>query len=52
MRALQNSRSTIGRLGDLLSVMTIPADLAIGGSKSIAVRGQREQVAAHTVGHA
>ena len=35
--------------GDLLRVMTIPADLAIGGGKSIAVRGRREQVAAHVI---
>jgi adenylate cyclase len=35
--------------GDLLRVMTIPADLAIGGGRSIAVRGRREQVAAHVI---
>ena len=35
--------------GYLLRVMTIPADLAIGGGKSIAVRGRREQVAAHVI---
>jgi adenylate cyclase len=35
--------------GDLLRVMTIPADLASGEGKTIAVRGRREQVAAHVI---
>jgi class 3 adenylate cyclase len=35
--------------GDLLRAIAIPPDLAIGEGKSIAVRGRRQQVAAHVV---
>jgi adenylate cyclase len=34
--------------GDLLRLLTIPGDL-VGEGKSIAVRGRREQVAAHVI---
>jgi adenylate cyclase len=34
---------------DLLRLITIPADFAVGEGKSIAVRGRREQVAAHVI---
>ena len=34
--------------GDLLRLLTIPGDL-VGEGKRIAVRGRREQVAAHVI---
>ncbi len=35
--------------GDLMGLMTIPDDLSVGESKSIAVRGRQERVEAHVV---
>jgi adenylate cyclase len=35
--------------GDALKLMTIPADLAIGDGKSIAVRGRQERIEVHVI---
>jgi hypothetical protein len=48
MRALQGGRSAVGGLG-ICCVTGQPSDL---GGQSIAVRGGREQVAAHMIQHA
>jgi len=34
---------------DTLRLMTVPADLAIGEGKSIAVRGRQERVEVHVI---